>query len=269
LEIADEHAEIRALSRGELEAQILGADRVQASAPRDTGSLLRLTAQAEADAWQQAADAEAGHDQVRAENARSLAATLAAETSRLEAANARYEEWSARTASIREMAGKAKAELQCRQQQTPAARAPEPQSMATWWRDFQAHGDAVDRAIEREHQAAISIGEPWPPGRRPETGHEEPGAATSKLEPQPGQFSPAILEASTEPEIEAARPVCADDECAARLNELQARADEAARRIDVQRAELDGRSKHTARIEREAQAGSEAGRQADTSCEMG
>jgi hypothetical protein len=37
--------------------------------------------------------------QVRAENARSLANALAAETGRLEAANARSEEWSARTAS--------------------------------------------------------------------------------------------------------------------------------------------------------------------------
>jgi hypothetical protein len=89
-----------------------------------------MTSQAEADAWQQAADAEAERDQVRAENARSLATVMAAETSRLEAADARYEEWSARTASTREMAGKAKAELRRRGQQPPAGRAQEPQSMA-------------------------------------------------------------------------------------------------------------------------------------------
>jgi hypothetical protein len=141
--------------------------------------------------------------------------------------------------------------------------------MVTWWQEFQAHANAVDRAIEHEHQAAISIGQPWPPGRKPETGHKEPDAAAPGLEPQPGQFSPAVLEASTEPEFEAARPVYADDECAARLNELQARADEAARRIDVLRAQFDVRSKHTARIEREAQAGSEGDRQADMSREMG
>ncbi len=35
LEIADEHAEIRAMSRGELEAQVLEADRAQATAPPD------------------------------------------------------------------------------------------------------------------------------------------------------------------------------------------------------------------------------------------
>jgi hypothetical protein len=90
LEIADEHAEIRAMSRGELEAQVLEGDRAQATAPPDTSSLLRLTCQAEADAWQQSADAEAEQDQVRAENARSLAAALAAAASRLEAANAGF-----------------------------------------------------------------------------------------------------------------------------------------------------------------------------------
>ncbi|MGD0378100.1 MAG: MobF family relaxase [Streptosporangiaceae bacterium] len=279
LEIADEHAEIRALSRGELEAQVLEADRAQVTAPPDTSSLLRLIAQTEADAWQQSADAAAERDQVRAENARSLAAALAAEASRLEAGNARYEEWSARTASTREIAGKAKAELQRRGHQPSDRGTAEAQSMAAWWRDFQAHADAVDRAIEREHQAAISSGGPWPLRRKPEAGHEGPDAAAPELEPQPGQFRPAIPQASKEPEpsaskpatpeSEAAGPVSADDGRAARLDELQTRADEAARRIDAQRAQLDASSKHTARIEREAQAEPEAARQADTSCEMG
>jgi hypothetical protein len=138
--------------------------------------------------------------------------------------------------------------------------------MAAWWRDFQAHADAVDSAIEREHQAAISSGRPRPLGRKPEARHEGPDAAAPELEPQPGQSRPATPEASTEPESpasepgtpesEAAGPVSADDGRAARLDELQARADEAARRIDAQRAQLDASSKHTARIEREAQAGS-------------
>jgi hypothetical protein len=266
------------MSRGELEAQVLQADRAQATAPPDTSSLLRLTAQAEADAWHQSADAAAEHDQVRAENARSLAAALAAEASRLEAGNARYEEWSARTASTREIAGKAKPELQRRGHQPSDRGTAEPQSIAAWWRDLQAHADAVDRAIEREHQAAISSGRPWPQRRKPEAGHEGPDAAAPELEPQPGQSRPAIPEASTEPESsaskpgtpesEAARPVSADDGRAARLDGLQARADEAARRIDAQRAHLDSSSKHTARIEREAQAEPDAARQADTSYEM-
>lgn len=278
LEIADEQAEIRAVSRGELEAQVLQADRAQATAPPDTSSQLRLTSQAEADAWQQSADAEAQHDQVRADNARSLANVLAAETIRLEAANAWYEEWSARTASTREIAGKAKAELQRRGQEPSAGGAPGPQSMATWWQEFQAHADAVDRAIEHEHQAAIRDGLPWPTERKPEAGREEPDAAASRSSPQLEQSRPGTPEAQTKPEpspskpgtpkSEAAGPDPADDGRAARLDQLQARADEAARRIDAQRAELEARSEHTARIEREAQAGPEAGRQAGTSYEM-
>ena len=278
LEIADEQAEIRAMSQGELEAQVLEAGRAQATAPPDTSSQLRLTSQAEADAWQQSADAEAEHDRVRAENARSLATTLAAQTSRLETANARYEEWSVRTASTREIAGKAKAELRRRDQEPSAGEAPGPQSMATWWREYQAHADAVDRAIEREHQAAIHDDQPWPPERKPEARHEEPDAAAPGREPQLEQSPPGTPGASSKPEpspskpgppeSETAGPVPADDGRAARLDELQARADEAARRIDAQRAELEASSEHTARIEREAQAGPEADWQAETSYEM-
>jgi hypothetical protein len=278
LEIAGEQAELRAMSRGELEGQVLDGDRGQATAPRDMSSQLRLTAQADVDAWQQSADAEAEHDQVQAANARSLAAALDAETSRLEAASARYEEWSARTASIREMAGKAKAELQRRGQEPAAGEVPGPQSMTAWWRDFQADADAMDCAIQREHQAAVHDGQPWPPQRQPEAGHEQPGAAAPGREPQLAYSLAGIPEAQTvsEPEVseletpgpEAAGPGPANDGRAARLDELQACVDEAARRIDAQRAELDASSEHTARMEREAQAGPEAGRQAETPYEM-
>jgi len=278
LEIAGEQAEIRAMNRGELEAQVLDGERAHATAPRDVSSQLRLTWQADADAWQQAADAEAHHDQVQADNARSLAAALAAQTNRLEAANARYEEWAARTASIRETAGKAKAELQRRGQEPTTGGPPGPQSMAAWWREFQADADAMDRAIEREHQAAVCSGQPWPPQRQPEAGHEEPGAAVPEGEPQLAYSLAGIPEAQTvsepeaseleTPEPEAASPGPADDGHATRLDELQARADQAARRIDAQRAELNASSEHTARTEREAQAEPEADRQAETPYEM-
>jgi hypothetical protein len=253
LEIVDEHAEIRAMSRGELEAQVLQADRAQATAPPDTSSLLRLTAQAEADAWQQSADSDEEHDQVRAENARSLAAALATQTSRLEAANARFEEWSAWTASTREIAGKAKAELQRRGQEPSAREAPQPQSMVTWWRYFQANADAVDRVIECEHRAAISSGRSWPPERKSEARNEEPEATASK---------PGV------PEPEAAELIAADDGRAARLDELQARADEATRRINAQRAELEASGQHTARIERGTQAELQPDRRPEISYEM-
>ena len=67
---------------------------------------------------------------------------------------------------------------------------------------------------------------------------------------------------------EAAEPVPAADGRAARLDDLQARADQAARRIDAQRAELDASSEHAARIEREAQAEPAADRQAETPYDM-
>jgi len=214
LEIADEQAEIRAMSRGELEAQVLEADRAHAAAPPDTSSQLRLTAQAEADAWRQSADAEAEHGPVRAENARSLATALAAEKSRLETANARYEEWSARTASTREKAGKAKAELQRREQGPSAGGAPGPRSMATWWREFQAHADAVDLAIEREHQAAIRDGQPWPPERTPEAGHEESATAAPGRESQLGQAQSGVSSPLAGPEPSAPEPGTPESEAA-------------------------------------------------------
>jgi hypothetical protein len=266
------------MSRGELEARLLEGDRAQTTAPPDTSSQLRMTSQAEADAWQQVADAEAEHDDMRAASARSLATAMAADTSRLEAANARYEEWSCRTASTRDLAGKAQAELQRRGQESPAGRAPEPQSVAARWRGFQADADAMDRAIEREHQAAVYDGQPWPPERRPEATHEEPDTAASGRDPQLELSRPGTARARTDPEPEASEsatpdpevtePAHADDVRAARLDELQARADQAARRIDAQRAELDTSSKHTVRIEREVEAEPEAIRQVETSYEM-
>jgi hypothetical protein len=148
--------------------------------------------------------------------------------------------------------------------------------MATWWREFQAHADAVDRAIE--HQAAVRNGQPWPPERQPEAGHEEPDATVTGREPQLAYSLAGIPKAQTvpEPEVseletsgpEAVGPGPADDVCAARLDELQARVDEAARRINAQRAELNASSEHIARTEREAQAGPEADRQADAPYDM-
>ena len=57
LEIRDEADIIRGLDRGELEARALQVERARAAAPPDVSSQLRLTAQAEADAHRQAADA--------------------------------------------------------------------------------------------------------------------------------------------------------------------------------------------------------------------
>ena len=152
----------RSMTRGELEAWILDGDRAQASAPADVSSQLRITARAEADAWQQSADAEAAHDQAAAAAAKALASHMTAEKTRLEALSTAYEAWAGKTQSIREAAGKAKAELGRRGQPQPQER---PQTMAGWWRQLDADLDAIDRALGRERQAAIAAGKPWPPER--------------------------------------------------------------------------------------------------------
>ena len=43
--------------------------------------------------------------------------------------------------------------------------------MVEWWRQLETGPAAVNRAIEREHQAAIAAGKAWPPER-----HSQPEA---------------------------------------------------------------------------------------------
>ena len=145
LEIRDEAAIIRGMTRGELEARTRQAERAQASAPPDVSRQLRLTAQAEADAWQQSADAATRHDQAGAANAAILAGQLAADRRHLEAGNACYEKWSAATASTRETAAKAQAELE-RRGITAAADGPDGRPTP----DHQAirAGELLSRAAE-------------------------------------------------------------------------------------------------------------------------
>jgi conjugative relaxase-like TrwC/TraI family protein len=114
LEIRDEADIIRGLERRELEARALQGERARAAAPPDVSRQLRLTAQAEADAHRQAAAAHARHDHTVAASATALATQLVAERQRLEARDARYEQWSADTRATRDTAGKAEAELRRR-----------------------------------------------------------------------------------------------------------------------------------------------------------
>jgi hypothetical protein len=242
LEIRDEADIIRGMSRGELEARILEGERAQASAPPDVSGQLRLTAQADADALAQSADAQARHDQAVVSSASALALQMAAELQRLEAGNARYEQWAADSQARRETAGKAKAELQRRGQPQPdqepqAQLADQPQTTTGWWREFEADIQAVERAIARQHRAAIAAGEPWPPQRAP---HGAPQPDT------PSMTSPDHV----------------PDDRAARLDELLARTEQAAQRLAAREADREAGSEYAARIEREAQTGLEAHQQA-------
>ena len=126
LEIRDEADIIRGLDRGELEARALHGQHARAAAPPDVSGQHRLTAQAEADAHKQAVDARIRRDHADAASATALAAQLAAERQRLEAATTRYGQWSADTHAARDVAAKAAAELQRRGYAQPGGE-PRPQ----------------------------------------------------------------------------------------------------------------------------------------------
>ena len=252
LEITDEQAEIGAMSRGELEARVREGDRAQATAPPEVSGRLRLTAQAEADAWQQSAAAEADHNPVQAGTARALAHQMAAEKTRLEAAGAMYEQWAAKTVGTRETAGTAKAELHRRGHEPVPAGTPQPHNRTLdWRRQLETDLEAADQALTRQQQAVTDTGQPWPPPAR----HPQ---AQPEAEHAPQPRNPAAGQPGT-PEPEPDR----DQQRAARLDELQARADNAAARIKAQQAELEASSQHTARLQRQAQAEPQPDRQAE------
>jgi hypothetical protein len=268
------------MTQGELEARILDAERAQASAPSDVSRELRLTAQAEADARQQSADAEVRRDAAGSADAKALARHLAAQREQLEVANARYEKWAANTSGRREAGGKARAELERREfaQQTAGQRPPEavgePQDMVGWWRQFEADLAAVERAIEREHQAAIVAGQPWPPQRtaQAKTMHAEAATVIARL-----QRDGYLPERNPDPEARTSEPAAANTGALApqhepggrpaRLDALQARADAAVHCIAAGHAAREARTQYTARLEREANAQAEpaAERQAEAS----
>ena len=231
LEIREEAEIMRGMSRGELEARVLDAERTQASAPPEVSRQLRLTAQAEADAGQQVADAATHHDHAQATSAQALASQIEAERQQLEAINTRYEEWSAATTSTRETGAKARTELERRGLSRQPAGQPQPEPgseppiMARWWQQFVADLAAIDRSLEREQQAANSAGAPWPPQRTP----------------QPEQDPQASLATDMEPD----GPVV-------RLGELLGQAAEAAERLAADHAEQQARAEYATRIEREA-----------------
>jgi hypothetical protein len=201
----------------------------------------------------------------------------AARRGQLEAANARHQTWAAGTGSSREAAGKARAELQRREvaQQTAGRRhaepEDEPQTAAEWWRQLEAGLAAVDRALQREQQAAIAAGQPWPPQRTAQAQTTHPGAAAVSARLQRDGYRP-----EPNPDSEAPIPEPAANTAAivsehehggrpARLDALQARADQAAHRIAAGNAARAAREHYTARRERQARARAEpaAERQAE------
>jgi hypothetical protein len=256
LEIRDETEILRGMTHGELEARILDGDRAQASAPPDVSRDLRLTVQAEADAWQQSAGAQTKHDPAGSASATALARYIASQREQLEAANARYEKWAVGTGARREAAGKARAELERRglAPQTAQQRQPEvegdPETMVEWWRQLESELASFDRAIEREHQAAIAAGKPWPPEHTPQPESEPAREAGNG----PGSDPEACGQSGSDDQM-------------ARLDELLAQATAAAGRFTKEKADWETRAEYAARLEREAHAEPERTLQTEASYE--
>ena len=114
--------------------------------------------------------------------------------------------------------------------------------MAGWWQQLEADTEALNRADAGEHQAVSDAGEPWPSQR------------TLDMDPPSVPRPDPATSPENEPE---------QDDRAARLDELLARADQAAQRIAAQQAERQASSEYAARMELEAQTQAEAGRQAE------
>ena len=243
LEIRDETEIVRGMTQGELEARILDGDRALASAPPDVSRELRLTAQAEADAWQQSADAEIRYDQAGSANAKALARHMAAQREQLEAANASYETWAADTSGRRETAGKARTELERR-------------GLAQ-----QTAGTAPSRGRKRtaDHGGVVAPARSRPRRRRPGHRARAPGRARRRQALATRAHAPTRARGRAEPDSSARSYPEADsqsgpDDQAALLDRLLGRAAEAAQRFAAENADRKARAKYATRLEREAYA---------------
>ena len=122
--------------------------------------------------------------------------------------------------------------------QTRPEPASEPQTTLEWLRQFEADMAAVERSIEREHQAAIDAGQPWPPARQP---HADAGPGTKPETELPGT---GTSHGTRHP--------------AARITEAITDVEQAARQYADEQASRQARSDYAARISREAEAQPEA-----------
>jgi len=107
--------------------------------------------------------------------------------------------------------------------------------MAGWWRQFEADLDTMERAIEREHQAAIAEGQPWPPQHTAQSpaARTEAASVIARL-----QHDGYLRESGPDPEVPSPGPAAPGSGAPAARREagdrsanpdaLQARADQAA-----------------------------------------
>ena len=119
--------------------------------------------------------------------------------------------------------------------------------MARWWQQLEADAEAVNCADTSKRQASSAA---------------EKSRASQRIVDMNPSSAPEP-EPRTSPENEPEQ-----NDRAARLDELLARADQAARRIAAQQAERQASSEYAARMELEAQTQAEAGQHAQARDEV-
>ena len=227
LEIRDESDIIRGMTYGQLESRTLEAERAQASAPPDVSRQLRLTAQAEADAWQQSAEAAIATTKPKPQARRRLPTSSPPSVS------------SSRSATPATSNGP----------QPPLApgkrpQKPEPSSSAAATSENRPNRHSL--RPKPSPKSIMPLIQASSASTRPPSSCDEP--RLPEQTPRPELTPQHDSAAAQEPD---GRP--SPDHQAARADELLAQAAAAAGRIAAEHAEPEARSEYTARLEREAQ----------------
>jgi conjugative relaxase-like TrwC/TraI family protein len=186
LELPDEAALIKAMGRGELEAQVREYARAEAVAPVDVTAQIGSVDAVRKTYADQAAAARKAQQEAQAEAAGEVARIMEADRGRLQVADAARQEWAEATAVKAEAAEQARAELDRR----GPARQDEarPQAVAAEVREVQAEAADVEAEAQAETAAEIDTTEAAPGISRPELEAEpvigQPAGELTGIDPE-------------------------------------------------------------------------------------
>jgi AAA domain/TrwC relaxase len=265
LEIPAEEVSVRAMSRAALEGTVHVYTRAAETAPPDMARQLDHHRQQAAGLERQAEQAEADGDAQLASDSRAAAAEETRQADELSAAQDTRDAWD-RAHEARRLAARAARQELDRRGIEPEPERREPESLTAWWRQFEADAQAAERAIDRQHQAAIDAGQPWPPtpaattrtpnpeahnaAEGPPRNGYLPGPVSEQKEPQAGM--PEAAQPQLEPELRAKPGGEAD--VGERIDASIRRIQQAGQRLSADiEAEQHERSGYAARIAQEAQ----------------
>jgi hypothetical protein len=265
LEIPADEVSVRAKSRAELEGTVHAYARAAETAPPDMARQLDHHRKQAAGLERQAEQAQADGDAQLACDSQAAAAEETQRADQLSAAQDTRDAWDRAHEAKRLAARTARQELD-RRGIEPEPEHREPESLTAWWRQFEADAQAAEQALDRQHQAAIDAGQPWPPKPAATATTPDPHAQKAAEEPQPNEYLTARgpgQQEPREPVPEPAKPQPGPEHEAKPESEpgISQRIDASIRRVhqagqqaaaDAQ-AEQQERSGYAARIAREAQ----------------